>query len=334
VGEPLKKQADKETQNGGAFDMRILSTRPWTDREKRAVREAVRDAEFLEPGPDRDIKDLVGESEVLYGFPDIPMSVIAQSKTLRLIHVQSTGVDRFVPALRDSPIILTNSRGVHAKPVAEHAVALMMALSYNFRAHTRMQEGRQWKDPGIDRLEGKVAGLLGLGSIGEEIARKCKAFDMEVIGVRRDVSRPAPANVDRVYGMEELTLVMARSDYVLCSLPLTKETESCIRYEHFAAMKPTSVFVNVGRGPVVDEVGLVRALREGKIKGAGLDVFETEPLPPQSPLWKMENVVITPHSGGKSPENRRRSLGILIENLVRLREGKPLVNVVDKVRGY
>jgi|LFRM01.1.fsa_nt_gb D-2-hydroxyacid dehydrogenase (NADP+) len=314
--------------------MKILATRPWDDWEKEAILKAVEDAEFLEMGPDGDVEDLVNEAEVLYGFPDIPMSVIARSKTLRLMHVQSTGVDRFAPALIDSPIILTNSRGVHAKPVAEHAVALMMALSYNFRAHTKMQEGRSWKDPGIDRLEGKVAGLLGLGAIGEEIARKCKAFDMEVIGIRRDVSRPVPESVDRVYGMDEMTRVMAESDYVLCSLPLTRETASCVRYEHFAAMKPTAFFINVGRGPVVNEAGLIRALREGKLKGAGLDVFDTEPLPPESPLWKMENVVITPHTGGKSPENRKRSLAILVENLRRLRDGKPLINVVDKALGY
>ncbi|MGI6662726.1 MAG: D-2-hydroxyacid dehydrogenase [Bacillota bacterium] len=314
--------------------MKILATRPWDDWEKEAILKAVEDAEFLEMGPDGDVEDLVNEAEVLYGFPDIPMSVIARSKTLRLMHVQSTGVDRFAPALIDSPIILTNSRGVHAKPVAEHAVALMMALSYNFRAHTKMQEGRSWKAPGIDRLEGKVAGLLGLGAIGEEIARKCKAFDMEVIGIRRDVSRPVPESVDRVYGMDEMTRVMAESDYVLCSLPLTRETASCVRYEHFAAMKPTAFFINVGRGPVVNEAGLIRALREGKLKGAGLDVFDTEPLPPESPLWKMENVVITPHTGGKSPENRKRSLAILVENLRRLRDGKPLINVVDKALGY
>ncbi|HHY44678.1 MAG TPA: D-2-hydroxyacid dehydrogenase [Firmicutes bacterium] len=314
--------------------MKILCTRPWDEWEKKAILDVVEDAQFLESGPGRKIEDLVNEADVLYGFPDIPMSVIARSKTLRLIHVQSTGVDRFAPALIDSPIILTNSRGVHAKPVAEHAVALMIALAYNFRGHTKVQEECLWKDPGIDRLEGKVAGLLGLGAIGEEIARKCKAFDMEVIGVRRDVSRPVPANVDRVYGMDEIARVMAESDCVLCSLPLTRETASSVRYEHFAAMKPTALFVNVGRGPVVDEDGLIRALREGKLRGAGLDVFETEPLPPDSPLWKMENVVITPHTGGKSPENRRRSLAILTENLGRLRDGKPLINVVDKALGY
>ncbi|HHX28482.1 MAG: D-2-hydroxyacid dehydrogenase [Bacillota bacterium] len=314
--------------------MKILCTRPWAEWEKKAISEVVKDAEFLEPGPNQEIQDLVLESEVLYGFPQVPVSSLVASKTLRLLHVQSTGVDRFAAALKDSPIILTNSRGVHAKPVAEHAVALMIALAYNFRAHTEIQKERVWQDPGIDRLEGKVAGLLGLGAIGEEIARKCKAFDMKVIGVRRNVSRPASPNVDRVYPMDELIEVMEGSDYVLCSLPLTGETLRCVRYEHFAAMKPTSGFVNVGRGPVVDEAGLIRALKEGKIRGAALDVFESEPLGPDSPLWEMDNVVITPHTAGKSEENRRRSLGILIENLGRLQEGKPLMNVVDKVLGY
>jgi D-2-hydroxyacid dehydrogenase (NADP+) len=314
--------------------MRILCTRPWEGWEKEAIREVEKDAEFLEPGPERTIQDLVLESDVLYGFPQMPVSALRVSGTLKLLHVQSTGVDRFAPLLKDSPIILTNSRGVHAKPVAEHAVALMMALAYNFRAHTKSQKERTWKDPGIDRLEGKTAGLIGLGAIGEEIARKCKALDMRIIGIRRDVSRSSPDHVDKVCSMDELSRVMGESDYVLCSLPLTEETARCIRYEHFAAMKPSSGFVNVGRGPVVDEAGLVRALKEGKLKGAALDVFEKEPLPPDSPLWEMENVVITPHTAGKSEENRRRSLTILIENLRRLRKGEPLVNVVDKVRGY
>ena len=281
-------------------------TRPWAEWEKKAISEVVKDAEFLEPGPNQEIQDLVLESEVLYGFPQVPVSSLVASKTLRLLHVQSTGVDRFAAALKDSPIILTNSRGVHAKPVAEHAVALMIALAYNFRAHTEIQKERVWQDPGIDRLEGKVAGLLGLGAIGEEIARKCKAFDMKVIGVRRNVSRPASPNVDRVYPMDELIEVMEGSDYVLCSLPLTGETLRCVRYEHFAAMKPTSGFVNVGRGPVVDEAGLIRALKEGKIRGAALDVFESEPLGPDSPLWEMDNVVILHPT---RPGSRRKTVG-------------------------
>lgn len=151
--------------------MRILCTRPWDEWEKKAIREVVEDAEFLEPGPERKLQDLVLESDVLYGFPQIPMSALLASKTLKLLHVQSTGVDRFAPLLKDSPIILTNSRGVHAKPVAEHAVALMISLAYNFRAHTKLQKEGVWKDPGIDRLEGKTAGLIGLGAIGRVCER-------------------------------------------------------------------------------------------------------------------------------------------------------------------
>lgn len=315
--------------------MKILNTRTWQDWEKKAIAEVVDDPVFLEPGDQGSLEELVNEAEVLYGFPQVPIETIVRSKTLRLIHVQSTGVDHFVtPALRNSHIMLTNSRGVHAKPVAEHAVSLMMALAYGFRAHFRFQAVHEWKDPGIDRLEGQVAGLLGLGAIGEEIARKCRAFDMRVIGIRKSPSQHVSKHVDEVYPASKLAEVLKISDYVLCSLPLTDETRHLLRYEHFAMMKPTACFVNVGRGPVVEEGGLVRALREGKIRGAGLDVFETEPLPKDSPLWDMENVVITPHSAGKSDANRERTLAILKENLRRLKEGRPLINLVDKSAGY
>jgi phosphoglycerate dehydrogenase-like enzyme len=315
--------------------MKILCTRPWEDWEKEAIAEVVGSPVFLEPGKQGSLEELVGEAEILFGFPHVPVDTLVKSKTLKLIHVQSTGVDRFVtPALRRSQIILTNSRGVHAKPVAEHAVALMIALAYNIRGHFRTQSLHAWEDPGIDRLEGKVAGLLGLGAIGEEIARKCKSFDMKVIGVRRNSSQTAPQDVDVVYPASELVEVLRLSDYVLCSLPLTDETRSSLRYEHFAAMKPTACFINVGRGPVADEEGLIRALKYGKIRGAGLDVFETEPLPKDSPLWDMENVVITPHTAGKSDMNRNRTIAILKENLLRLREKRPLINVIDKQAGY
>lgn len=314
--------------------MKILSPRPWREWEKAAISEVAGDAVFLEPSLDRKMEALVDEADVLYGFPQIPLGVIARSRTLRLMHVPSTGVDRFItPEFRASPVILTNSRGVHAKPVAEHAVALMLALAYNFRQFGRRQEQRLWQDVQVTRLEGQTAGLLGLGAIGAEIARKCKAFDMYVIGVRRSADQPV-ANVDRVYPAEDMDEVLRRSDFVLCSLPLTEETHHLVDYKRFCAMKPTAFFVNVGRGPVVKEKDLIQALQEGRIGGAGLDVFETEPLPQDSPLWQMDNVVVTPHCAGHSERNGRRSLAILVENLRRLRSGESLMNVVDKTLGY
>lgn len=314
--------------------MKILATRTWNPSEKAEISAAIKDATFLEPGPDGKIDDLVNEADVLFGFPSIPLAQLVMSPTLRLLHVPSTGVDRFVsPEMLASRITLTNSRGVHAKPVAEHALALMLALAYKLPQFGRSQARRTWEDAGIERIEGQTAGLLGLGAIGEEIARKCKPFDMRVIGTRRDTSQASP-NVDEVFAPEDTNEVLHRSDFVLCSLPLTKETEHFLDYGRFCAMKSTAYFINVGRGPVVLEEDLVRALKQGQIKGAGLDVFEHEPLPADSALWGMENVIITPHAAGNNKANPGRVLAILVENLRRMEAGQPLVNVVDMGLGY
>jgi len=314
--------------------MKILTTHTWADFEKDAISAAVKDVTFLEPGADGTIEDLINQADVLFGFPSIPIEQLAKSPTLRLLHVPSTGVDRFAtPEMRASRITLTNSRGVHAKPVAEHAAALMLALSYKLPQFQRSQVRNVWEDAGVERLEGQTAGLLGLGAIGEEIARKCKAFDMRVIGTRRDTST-VPANVDAVFSPADTNEVLHQSDFVISSLPLTRETDHFLDYGRFCAMKSTAYFVNVGRGPVVLEEDLIKALQQGQIKGAGLDVFEKEPLPKESPLWGMENVIITPHAAGNSKANRQRVLAILVENLRRLEAGLPLTNVVDLALGY
>ena len=314
--------------------MKILTTRTWADFERDAISAVVKDAIFLEPGTDGKIEDLVNQADVLYGFPSIPLEQLAESPTLRLLHVPSTGVDRYVtPEMRASRITLTNSRGVHAKPVAEHAVALMLALAYKLPQFQRSQAKNAWEDAGIERLAGQTAGLLGLGAIGEEIARKCKAFDMRVIGTRRDASQ-VPVNVDEVFSPADTNEVLHQSDFVLCSLPFTAETDHFLDYGRFCAMKSAAYFVNVGRGPVVLEEDLIKALQQGQIKGAGLDVFETEPLPKESPLWGMENVIVTPHAAGNTKANRQRVLAILVENLRRMEAGVPLTNVVDMTLGY
>lgn len=319
---------------GDERHMKILTNRSWEDWEKAAICKAVDDVTFLEADTDAKMEDLVKQAHVFYGSPRVPISVMTASPTLRLLQVQSTGVDKFLtPEMRASRIILSNGRGVHAKPVAEHAMVLVLALAYKLPQFGRNQASSAWKEIEIERLEGKTAGLLGLGSIGQEIARKCKAFDMNVVGTRRDASE-VPLNVDQVFAPEETNEVLHQADFVLCSLPLTRETDHFMDYGRFCAMKSSAYFVNVGRGPVVQEEDLIRALRQGQIRGAGLDVFENEPLPKESPLWGMENVIVTPHAAGNTRVNREKTLQILIENLRRLQAGEKLVNVVDKTLGY
>ena len=316
--------------------MRLLGTRPWEDFQKEAILRQVGDVVFLEPGSGgKSLERLVFEADVLfnYGPAQVDPVLLSRSPTLKLVHVTATGVDSFmVPEFQMSPIILTNSRGVHAKVVADHAMALLLALTHALKRASKNQEEKKWERMDICELEGKTAGLLGLGSIGLEIARRCKAFSMKVVGLRRE-SAPAE-NVDEVFPTSQLSEVLRRSDFVLCSLPLTAETRHLLTFREFSAMKETAYFINVGRGPVVKEEDLVRALQEGRIRGAGLDVFEVEPLPQESPLWHMENVVITPHIAGVHRENIQKSTDILAENLRRLARGQPLLNVVDKTRGY
>ncbi|HHW27580.1 MAG TPA: D-2-hydroxyacid dehydrogenase [Firmicutes bacterium] len=313
--------------------MKILATRPWKEWEKQAISRAVKDAEFLEPGP-VPIEELIEEADVLFGSSQVPLDRVASSKTLKLVQARSTGADRFLTEeFKKSKIILTTARGVHAPPVAEHAVALMMAVAYNFRTNDKNQREKTWGEHSVNRLYGKTAGILGMGTIGEEIAKRCKGLDMNVIGTRKDPSKGS-ANVEKVFPLDRLPEFLASSDVVLCSLPGTPDTYHFLAEKEFRVMKPSALVINVGRGSVINEKDLIKALSEGWIAGAGLDVFEEEPLPPDSPLWDMPNVVITPHSAGYAPDNERKIIEILIQNLVNLQEGLPLVNVVDKEAGY
>ena len=314
--------------------MKILATRPWKEWEKQAIAREVKDAEFLEPGPQGTIEELIDRADVMFGSSQVPMNRVVRSKPLKLIQARSTGADRFlVDGFKKSPIMLATARGVHAPPVAEHAVALMMALAYNLRVNDKSQREKIWSEHSIGRLYGKTAGILGMGTIGEEIAKRCIGLDMRVIGIRKDASKRS-SSVDSVFSPDQLLEFLAASDAVLCSLPGTRDTRHLLAEREFRAMKPSAFLVNVGRGTVISEEALIKALSERWIAGAGLDVFEREPLPTESPLWNMKNVIITPHSAGYAPENDEKIMGVLIQNLVSLQKGLPLVNVVDKEAGY
>jgi len=311
--------------------MKILSVRPWQDWQKEAILSVEEEAELLEEDEKSTLENLIFKADFMLGSTRITPKVLARSKTLKLIHVTSTGVDRYMtPEFIESDIVLINSRGVHGAPVADHAMALLLSLTQDIHVAAQNQQKSLWSGLNPVGLEGKTVGLLGLGAIGQSLARRCGAFGLKVLGMRRDASRPCPY-VDEILGLHE---ILSRSDFVICSLPLTRETKHILSKEAFSRMKKDSYFINVGRGPVVDEKSLIPALKEGKIKGAGLDVFQEEPLPSDSPLWKMPNVIITPHSAGDHPENRRKTFEIFVENLKRWKNGEPLLNVVDKSKGY
>lgn len=321
--------------NHAKAGLRLLKTTEWHEWQKDAIREVVEDPVFLEPDTSDKLEDLILEADILFGSPAFSPAILAKSKTLKLVHVGSTGVDGYIiPEFQQSDIILVNSRGVHGTTVADHAVAMLLALSRGFHDAWKDRRHKKWDPQGqsIVNLPGKTAGLLGLGAIGIEVAARCKAFGMRVIGIRRNPQQSEA--VDLVLPPSGLDQLLSESDFVVCSLPLTKETRHLLTIREFSLMKPSAFFINVGRGAVVKEEDLISALSQGLIKGAGLDVFEEEPLAAESPLWDMPNVIMTPHSAGFDEEHAKNTFDIFLKNLVRFQQGLPLINQVDKELGY
>ncbi len=249
---------------------------------------------------------------------------------LRWFHSFSAGVDSPVfKALLDRGIVLTNSSGASAPSIAQYVLAMMLYRSKPIEAWRESQGRREWTPlPGSD-LTGKTAGIIGTGAIGGEVARLAKAFGMRTIGVRRS-GKPA-RHIDEMATVRRLRYLLRESDFVVLACPLTKETEGLIGERELRAMKPSATLINVARGRIVDESQLIRALEDGWIAGACLDVFTREPLPETSPLWSLPNVIVTPHNSGVSPLNMERAMAIFIDNLARFVADKPLRNRVRDV---
>jgi phosphoglycerate dehydrogenase-like enzyme len=270
-----------------------------------------------------------------------PKKVFAAGSELELLHSNSVGMEPLLcPEVTESSVIVTNSKGANAKPVAEHALALLLALSRNIHLSVRAQLKKSWQRVNLrkgNEIEGLTLGIIGFGAIGQEVAVKAHALGMNVIAVRRTspgVLTDPPAEHVNLYPMEALHRLLAESDFVVICLPLTEETKGLIGENQFKMMKPTAYILNVSRGYVIVEEAFVAALREGWIAGAGLDVFNAHPLPEQSPFWEMPNVIITPYISASSPRTMQRAMSIFAENLVRLSSGLPLINKVNKREGY
>ncbi|MDQ7819647.1 MAG: D-2-hydroxyacid dehydrogenase [Armatimonadota bacterium] len=277
--------------------------------------------------------ELAADADVMVGW-DIPREVVQRASRLRWIHSTAAGVDQLLhPEVCERDIVVTSSSGIHP-PLVEHVFAFMLALSRRLHVAVRLQLQKRWDRRRMvgDELAGRTLGILGLGTIGREIAARARAFDMRVVGTKRT---PAPVpGVERVLPPEGLPEVLREADVVVVTLPLTPQTRGLLGEAEFRMMKPSALFINVGRGAVVREDALVRALREGWIAAAALDVFEHEPLPADSPLYDLENVILTPHVSGTSPRYMDRAVPLFCENLRRFLTGQPLLNLVDKERGY
>lgn len=244
---------------------------------------------------------------------------------IRWMHTLSAGVE-FLPfdLLRRSSIVVTNSRGLYADALGEFAIAAMLWFAKDLRRLVRNQEAQRWEPYTVERLAGRTVAILGYGGIGRAVGRRASALGMRILGVGRR----------QEFGEPTLEDAIAQANYVVMCAPLTPKTYRLMSREHIARMMPSAVFINIGRGRTVDEDALVEALREKRIRGAALDVFHTEPLPADHPLWSMENVLISPHTADRTNDSHQRAMQFFVENLRRFRANEPLENVVDKIEQY
>ena len=281
------------------------------------------------------------DAEVLFTI-SLRADQFAAAHSVRWIHAPTAAVHQFLfPELIGSDVVLTNSREVHGPVVAEHVIALMFALARKIPQSVVMQQNKVWGQGEIWRevwhpgeIAGATLGLIGVGSIGGRVAKMASALGMRVIAVREHVEKGTPEGVSKVYAPSAIDEMLKQSDYVVLAAPLVAQTQGLINVGRLAAMKSTAFLINVGRGAQVDERALADVLRNKRIAGAALDVFEKEPLPPDSPLWDLENLLITPHTGGLTEKLWHRHYEFFSQNLRRYLAKEPLQFVVDKRRGY
>jgi phosphoglycerate dehydrogenase-like enzyme len=266
---------------------------------------------------------------------------LAASARLRWIHTPAAGVGKMLtPAMIDSPVIVTNSRGSHAEAIAEHVIGVVLALFRKLPECLVHQAGHRWAHAEIAAgqplrlIRGTTFGIVGPGGIGSTIARFASSLGAAVEGIRRRPELGVPPGMTAVFEPARLRDRLGAWDVVVLAAPLTRETRGLIGRDELRAMKPNAVLVNIGRGKLIREADLVDALRDGTIGAAALDVVEHEPLDPGSPLWDLPNVLITPHVAGLRPDHWELAVNLFAENLRRFEAGQPLVNVVDKAAGY
>ncbi len=312
--------------------MKVLVYNRMAEHYRSALAERFPDVEVAAGNDEAHLGEHIGDAEILLTFR-FPTEVLSRARRLRWIQLTSAGAEQVLAApewRRD--IAVTNTRGIHGEAMAEYTATVMLALQWRLPALIRDQQARRWQPELVRPIAGATLGVVGLGAIGGAVARRAASLGMRVVGVKRT---PAPVpGVDRVYGPSALREMLPECDFVVLVVPTTGETRRMIGAFELAAMKPGAFLVNIARASVVDEMALVEALGARRIAGAALDVFEEEPLPPSSPFWDLENVILTPHIAGVPVDYARRVLEIFLDNLARWRAGEPLRNLVDPTRGY
>ncbi len=316
--------------------MKLLYHLQWEGKAVAGLQALHPDVVFVEStSADQTVRELADAEILLVAGPYYQGEVVGAVNTaapkLRWLQTTSIGIDRFEEAGVPSKVAFTNSAGLKGRTVAEHAMALLLAKVHALPQMERARAAGRWARDElrsqVSSVEGKTLLLLGYGSIGQEVARKAKAFDMKVVALNRGGAGEGPA--DKVAPLGELDAWICEADFVVCTLPLVAETRHLVGRKELAAMKPETVVVNVGRGPVIDQVALGEALQEKRIAGACLDVFEAEPLPESDPLWPQPEMILSPHVAGTGGPLAQRFAELVSENLTRFKQGRPLLNEVE-----
>jgi phosphoglycerate dehydrogenase-like enzyme len=301
-------------------------------RWQQALAGAAPGVELLVAADEAAARRLIPEADALYG--NLTPELLAAARALRWVQTPMAGLERYMfPALVESQITLTNARGIYSDVIADHVFAYVLAFARDLPRLLRAQRERRWLPEGqvgAFQIQGMTAGIVGFGGIGSEVARRALCVGMRVLAVD-----PAPhgavEGVD-VWPPERLDELLAASDFVIVCAPETPTTRGLFDAERFARMQRGARFINIGRGRVVRLAALVDALQSGHLAGAALDVYETEPLPPDHPLWGMDNVILTPHSAAYAVPAEERRLALVVDNVRRFVAGEPLRNVVAKER--
>lgn len=291
--------------------------------------------------PDAGLVEVVQGAEVYLGY-GIPASILRSCPSLRWVHSAAAGVrGSLTPEMRASPVIFTNSRGIHGPPMGDTALAMILYFARGLDFAVTAQAKGEWNpgpffraDHPLVELASSTVGIFGYGGVGQEVGKRVLALGGRVLAYDLRPLASDPPRLEALHGREGFLRLLSESDFLVLCAPQTPRTEGLFDAEALARLKPGAVLVNLSRGALVDEEALVQALREGRLRGAALDVFSTEPLPHGHPLWSLPNVLLTPHVSAVSRRFWRRQTDLIVENLRRYLAGEPLLNVVDKVAGF
>jgi phosphoglycerate dehydrogenase-like enzyme len=321
--------------------LKVVTTFPFSAESQQLLQESAA-TEAVKVTTADELSAHLSDAEILCSY-FIPSDWRTQAPKLRWIQFPGAGVDSLATTgLLDanSGVIVTTAAGIHAETISEYVFGSMLMFNWNWPQMVRLQDNHVWARSatwyhlGGRELAGQTLGIIGLGHIGRRIAQLAHAFSMHVLGMRRSLSGEQEPDVDQLFLPEQLHELLRPCDYVVISVPLTRETEKLIGEDELRIMRSNAYLVNIARGRVIDEQALIQALREGWIAGAGLDVTDEEPLPSESPLYSMPNVILTPHISGNSAHYDTRLAALFADNLKRYRLGQKLQNQYEPSRGY